>query len=104
MPHQFYDKHRTFPAPTMELTSRADCGSDPNWQATATAYNDANSDNLVAQWWAGQAKGSFANTLAKSFGDEPTNFECGIEEQSSCSIAGCQRMSTPFSRDKPLTI
>jgi hypothetical protein len=76
----------------MALVSRTDCGSDPSWQATAAAYNGANSDSLLAQWWGKQPQGSFANTLAKSFGAEPTNFECGIGDESSCSIAGCQRM------------
>jgi hypothetical protein len=73
------------------LISRAACGTDPNWQTTIAAYDSANTDSQLAQWWAAQPQGSFANLLAKSFGDGPTNFECGIGFQSSCINAGCER-------------
>lgn len=89
---QFRDVSSSIFFLTMALFSRTDCGSDPAWQATVTAYNGANCDSQLAQWWSQQQHGSFANTLAKSFGSELTNFECGIGDESSCSVAGCQRM------------
>lgn len=80
----------------LSLISRADCGSDPNWQPAVAAYNNANTDSQLAQWWATQKQASsFANTLAEAFGDAPTGFECGIGYQSSCTIAGCQRKCAP---------
>jgi hypothetical protein len=87
----------------MALNLRSDCGSDPNWQATVTAYNDANSDTLLAQWWVSQPQGLFANSLAKAFGDQPTNFECGIDDQSTCIVAGCQRKSRNNTAETLLT-
>lgn len=69
--------------------------SDSTWAATAEAYTAAGTDLRLQAWWAQQpSQNNFARQLAQSFGDQPTYFTCGIQSESTCTIAGCKSMTT----------
>jgi hypothetical protein len=76
----------------MALVPRGDCGSDPNWQPTVSAYMAANTDQELSSWWKNitlSPHTSFANELGRSFGNHVNSFECGIGDSSSCSMPDC---------------
>jgi hypothetical protein len=78
----------------MAIIARGDCATNPDWQPTIDAWVKADTDNNLRAWWekvsSVDGHTSFANELAKGYGDAPTGFECGIEV-SGCSVSGCAR-------------
>ncbi|OCK74569.1 hypothetical protein K432DRAFT_447221 [Lepidopterella palustris CBS 459.81] len=76
----------------MALIPRGDCGTNPNWQPTVTAYTTANTDQQMSSWWNSLLSTPhtfFANELGKSFGSHVNSFECGIGDSGSCIAPGC---------------
>jgi hypothetical protein len=71
----------------------AACGNDPAWQPTYSAYTTADTDNQLRSYyysWQADIQDPFTNKLAKSFGDGPTAYMCGIGLQGSCGTQiGC---------------
>lgn len=77
----------------MVSSRAAACGNDPAWQLTYSAYTAADTDNQLRSYyygWQADTQGPFTNKLAKSFGDGPTGYMCGIGLQGSCGTQiGC---------------
>ena len=81
------------------LFGRGNCGTNPSWQTTISAWFAANTDSNLASWWSNvtdRPHQSFVNELAKGFGRHDTGFLCGINDFSTCIAPGCSGTSYGF--------
>lgn len=77
------------------IFTRDDGCSNSSWAATPDAYIAAQTDENVRQWWNSQpSQSNFAQQLARPFGDQPTQFVCGIGQIATCIISGCKRKNS----------
>ena len=79
----------------LALLERGDCGTNPSWQTTISAWDGANTDSNLASWWSNvtdKPHQGFANELADGFGKHSTGFLCGIGAFSTCIAPGCSGM------------
>jgi hypothetical protein len=82
----------------VEKRNTSNCGTDSAWAPTPSAYNVANTDSNLLSWWtniSSQADhGPLPNELALLYGSHEYQFSCGIGDDSTCSVEGCQDFST----------
>src|SRR5665213_4587003 len=66
-------------------TRREDCGTDTIWLPSESAWENAETDASLREWWddlaaADRAVG-FATELGRQFGGHNNGFLCGINDQ-----------------------
>ena len=81
-----------------ERSNTSNCGTDSSWAPTPAAYIAANTDSNLLSWWtnisSSPSHNPLPNELAQLFGAHQYQFSCGIGDDSSCSVDGCQDFST----------
>lgn len=73
---------------------REDCGTDPRWASTVWAWEEADTDQNLHQWWTdtiqSNSQAKFANQLGRQFGSHVVEFSCAINNEGTCVVLGCQ--------------
>lgn len=76
------------------LDQKYQCGINASWNPSVKTWNQAETDGNLGLWWnntvAGNYGATLANQVARHFGAQQTDFSCGIDDQGSCVIPGCQ--------------
>jgi hypothetical protein len=73
------------------------CGSDPVWQPTPDAWSADDTDTQFSKWLQNLPDNysSIPSELAKEFGDQSTNYFCGIDTYNTCGTnGGCSAYSS----------
>lgn len=89
----------------VEERATSNCGTDSAWEPTPSAYIAADTDSNLLSWWKNissqPSHEPLPNELAQLFGSHQYRFSCGIGDDSTCTVPGCQGFSA--NNDPPWT-
>jgi hypothetical protein len=80
----------------LDLARQDDCQTNPNWQATQSAWITDDTDANAASWWqnvSSRPHSSFTKELGDGFGAHLSVFKCGIGAKSTCVLPACTGIS-----------
>lgn len=79
-------------APQSQTITPLNCSISPEWATNVTAYENADTDNKVHEWWENVSSTQhdrFDVELFKNFGARSAQVECGLQDSNNCQFPGC---------------